>query len=80
MVIEKCYTAFSLFWLRNLLQDEGGHLKIGEYWVQKLYERIHPNEDSGIINTTSIDTKKDIRSFGIIFYQVLCRFPVTTQP
>ncbi|KAM7529811.1 hypothetical protein LguiB_033221 [Lonicera macranthoides] len=56
---------------RNLLQDEGGHLKIGEYWVQMLYERIHPNEDSVIINNTSIDTKKDIHSFGIIFYQML---------
>lgn len=34
-----------LYLFRNLLQDEGGHLKIGEYWVQMLYE-LHPNQES----------------------------------
>ncbi|KAJ0507458.1 putative protein kinase TKL-Pl-5 family [Helianthus annuus] len=29
---------------KNLLQDEGGHLKIGEYWIQMLYE-LHPNQE-----------------------------------
>uniref|UniRef100_A0A5B7BTI2 Protein kinase domain-containing protein n=1 Tax=Davidia involucrata TaxID=16924 RepID=A0A5B7BTI2_DAVIN len=64
--------------LRNLLQDEGGHLKIGEYWVQMLYERIHLNQDSrqindnaGIISASSNETNKDIHSFGFIFYQML---------
>ncbi|XP_059644053.1 integrin-linked protein kinase 1-like [Cornus florida] len=64
--------------LRNLLQDEGGHLKIGEYWVQMLYERIHPNQDNcqvndntRIIRSSSNDTNKDIHSFGFIFYQML---------
>ncbi|KAK2652349.1 hypothetical protein Ddye_012205 [Dipteronia dyeriana] len=63
---------------RNLLQDEGGHLKIGEYWVQMLYKLIHPNQDNSQLNDNSIvtsnlldDTKKDIRSFGYIFYQML---------
>ncbi|KAL5722080.1 non-specific serine/threonine protein kinase [Ranunculus cassubicifolius] len=58
---------------RNLLQDEGGHLKIGEYWVQMLYERTHPHqEDRDGINSNSIhDTKKDIYLFANIFYQML---------
>ncbi|KAL5743382.1 hypothetical protein ACOSP7_026232 [Xanthoceras sorbifolium] len=65
---------------RNLLQDEGGHLKIGEYWVQMLYEQIHPNQDNCQRNDNSTvttasnpsdDTKKDICSFGCIFYQML---------
>ncbi|KAI5559359.1 hypothetical protein POPTR_017G123100v4 [Populus trichocarpa] len=63
---------------RNLLLDEGGHLKIGDYWVQMLYEQIHPNQDNSQRNDGSImssnqsnDTKKDIRSFGFIFYQML---------
>ncbi|KAF3444329.1 hypothetical protein FNV43_RR14019 [Rhamnella rubrinervis] len=63
---------------RNLLQDEGDHLKIGEYWVQMLYERINPNEDnrqvsdSLSLSTNPLnDTKKDICSFGHIFYQML---------
>ncbi|KAK3218323.1 hypothetical protein Dsin_012293 [Dipteronia sinensis] len=63
---------------RNLLQDEGGHLKIGEYWVQMLYKLIHPNQDNPQLNDNGIvtsnlldDTKKDIRSFGYIFYQML---------
>ncbi|KAI8031098.1 Integrin-linked protein kinase 1 [Camellia lanceoleosa] len=57
---------------RNLLHDEGGHLKIGEYWVQMLYERIHPNQESRHRNNSSPnDTNKDIRSFGFIFHQML---------
>ncbi|KAL3525498.1 hypothetical protein ACH5RR_013870 [Cinchona calisaya] len=62
----------------NLLQDEGGHLKIGEYWIQMLYEQINPNQDSSqehdslqSINITNIDTKKDVQSFGFILYQML---------
>ncbi|KAK3012444.1 hypothetical protein RJ639_010367 [Escallonia herrerae] len=63
---------------RNLLQDEGGHLKIGDYLVQMLYERIHTSQEgcekngnSGIISMSSHDTMKDIHSFGLIFYQML---------
>ncbi|XP_052195360.1 integrin-linked protein kinase 1-like [Diospyros lotus] len=63
---------------RNLLQDEGGHLKVGEYWVQMLYRQIHPNQESrhrtdksGIISCSLIDTTKDIHSFGFMFYQML---------
>ncbi|KAK1556206.1 hypothetical protein Q3G72_000669 [Acer saccharum] len=65
---------------RNLLQDEGDHLKIGEYWVQMLYKLIHPNQDNSQRNDNGInivtsnlldDTKKDIHSFGYIFYQML---------
>lgn len=63
---------------RNLLQDEGDHLKIGEYWVQMFYEQIHPNQENGQRNDNSSitgnvldDTKKDICSFGYIFYQML---------
>ncbi|KAJ4847529.1 hypothetical protein Tsubulata_003953 [Turnera subulata] len=63
---------------RNLLQDEGGHLKIGEYWVQMLYEQIHPNQencqrnnDSSKITGHLNDTKRDVRSFGYILYQML---------
>ncbi|XP_021672506.2 integrin-linked protein kinase 1 [Hevea brasiliensis] len=64
---------------RNLLQDEGDHLKIGEYWVQIFYEQIHPNQDmcqkkddpSGTSIYQSNDTKKDIYRFGLIFYQML---------
>ncbi|TXG70008.1 hypothetical protein EZV62_004943 [Acer yangbiense] len=65
---------------RNLLQDEGGHLKIGEYWVQMLYKLIHPNQDNSQRNDNGInivtsnlldDTEKDICSFGYIFYQML---------
>ncbi|XVF69337.1 hypothetical protein PTKIN_Ptkin11bG0072400 [Pterospermum kingtungense] len=33
--------------LRNLLQDQSGHLKIGEYWVQMLYE-YEQNQDNGM--------------------------------
>ncbi|XP_073311312.1 serine/threonine-protein kinase 12-like [Primulina huaijiensis] len=64
--------------LRNLLLDEGDHLKIGEYWVQMLYEQIHPNQEqyhlsdsSQILHALANDTKKDIRAFGLIFYQML---------
>ncbi|XP_027074304.1 serine/threonine-protein kinase 12 isoform X1 [Coffea arabica] len=63
---------------RNLLQDEGGHLKIGEYWIQMLYEQIHTNQDSrqnhdslGSINIARNDPKKDVQSFGFILYQML---------
>ncbi|KAG8659760.1 integrin-linked protein kinase 1 [Manihot esculenta] len=64
---------------RNLLQDEGDHLKIGEYWVQMFYEQIHPNQDtcqkmddpSGTSIYQSNVTKKDICRFGFIFYQML---------
>nr|GME05265.1 serine/threonine-protein kinase CTR1-like isoform X1 [Ipomoea batatas] len=31
---------------KNLLLDEGGHLKIGEYWVQMLYNQRNTNQDS----------------------------------
>ncbi|XP_021888345.1 probable serine/threonine-protein kinase DDB_G0271682 [Carica papaya] len=63
---------------RNLLQDEGDHLKIGEYWVQMLYEEVQTNcencqmNDKSNITTNRLnDTKKDICSFGLIFYQML---------
>ncbi|XP_030536767.1 integrin-linked protein kinase 1-like [Rhodamnia argentea] len=62
---------------RNLLQDEGGHLKIGEYWVPMLYEQIHPNQEaspkkdgSGHKRNPSGDTNEDILSFGTMIYQV----------
>ncbi|KAL0395902.1 UNVERIFIED_CONTAM: putative serine/threonine-protein kinase drkB [Sesamum calycinum] len=61
---------------RNLLLDEGDQVKIGEYWVQMLYERIHPNQEksqlSNISNNldASYDTKKDIRAFGLIFIRL----------
>ncbi|XVF05013.1 hypothetical protein REPUB_Repub05bG0134500 [Reevesia pubescens] len=54
---------------RNLFQDESGHLKIGEYWVQMLYEQIQPNQDNFQIDENSTD--KDLRAFGFIFYQML---------
>ncbi|KAG8483560.1 hypothetical protein CXB51_022454 [Gossypium anomalum] len=50
--------------------DPSGHLKIGEYWVQMLYEQIQPNQDSSQINEIC-DTKKDVRAFGFILYQML---------
>lgn len=60
------------------MQDEGGHLKIGEYWIQMLYEQIHPNQDSRqnhdslqSVNIARNDTKKDVQSFGSILYQML---------
>ncbi|CAL2248258.1 unnamed protein product [Prunus armeniaca] len=62
---------------RNLLQDEGGHLKIGEYWVQMLYEQINPDQNGkrsgNPCNSTNLldGTKKDIRTFGFIYYQML---------
>ncbi|KAM0960551.1 hypothetical protein ACFX2I_025475 [Malus domestica] len=61
---------------RNLLQDEGGHLKIGEYWVQMLYEQINPDQNGKRSNPRNIenlidDPKKDVRTFGFIFYQML---------
>lgn len=64
---------------RNLLLDEGGRLKIGEYWIQMLYERIHPNHESYHVNdascvgtiSSSNDLTKDIHSFGFILHQML---------
>ncbi|KAI4387646.1 hypothetical protein MLD38_000064 [Melastoma candidum] len=57
--------------LRNLLQDEAGHLKIGEYWVQMFYEQIQPNQDSNQRMDTPGDTQKDVSAFGMILYQML---------
>ncbi|WCJ25290.1 Integrin-linked protein kinase family [Euphorbia peplus] len=64
--------------LKNLFQDEGDHLKIGEYWVQMLYEQIRPIQDicqrkdvPSSANSQSNDTTKDISDFGFIFYQML---------
>nr|XP_011459464.1 PREDICTED: probable serine/threonine-protein kinase DDB_G0271682 [Fragaria vesca subsp. vesca] len=55
---------------RNLWQDEGGHLKIGEYWVQMLYE-LNPDQNGcQKCDGTQDLTKIDIRSFGLIYYQV----------
>ncbi|KAL4179242.1 hypothetical protein AMTRI_Chr13g119080 [Amborella trichopoda] len=31
---------------KNLLLDDGGHLKIGEYWIQMLYGQKSPHENS----------------------------------
>ncbi|KAJ4707080.1 putative Serine-threonine protein kinase [Melia azedarach] len=63
---------------RNLFQDEGDHLKIGEYWVQLFYEQIHPNQSNcqrndncSLTSIPPVDTTKDICSFGYIFYQML---------
>ncbi|KAG8373761.1 hypothetical protein BUALT_Bualt11G0058800 [Buddleja alternifolia] len=57
---------------RNLLLDEGDQVKIGEYWVQMLYEQIHPNQEKFQLSDISDDdTKKDIRAFGLICYQML---------
>ncbi|CAN1228258.1 Integrin-linked protein kinase 1 [Linum perenne] len=61
---------------RNLLQDGGGHLKIGEYWVQMLYEQGQaPNQSNGYNRSRStiqdIHTNNDISAFGFIFYQVI---------
>ncbi|PRQ29238.1 putative protein kinase TKL-Pl-5 family [Rosa chinensis] len=40
---------------RNLFQDEGGHLKIGEYWVQMLHEQINPDQNGSMyVVSTSI--------------------------
>ncbi|PPD91327.1 hypothetical protein GOBAR_DD11727 [Gossypium barbadense] len=39
---------------RNLLQDESGHLKIGEYWVQMLYEQIQPNQDACLYKNAQV--------------------------
>ncbi|XP_047313639.1 integrin-linked protein kinase 1-like [Impatiens glandulifera] len=66
----------------NLLHDDGGHLKIGEYWIQMLYQRINTSQDLiisghingntvGTISSPSNDTNKDIYSFGLILYQML---------
>ncbi|KAL6007408.1 hypothetical protein ACLOJK_032905 [Asimina triloba] len=62
---------------RNLLQDEGGHLKISEYWVQMLYEQIDPfqhkcqrNENSHYICSSPYDTTTDIEAFAEILYEV----------
>nr|XP_043616240.1 integrin-linked protein kinase 1-like [Erigeron canadensis] len=55
---------------KNLLQDEGGHLKIGEYWVQMLYE-LDPNQDCHNSGRNLINKGRDIQSFGLIFYQMV---------
>ncbi|XP_076893649.1 serine/threonine-protein kinase 12-like [Bidens hawaiensis] len=55
---------------KNLLQDEGGHLKIGEYWIQMLYE-LHPNQERTTLNRHLINKGRDIQSFGLIFYQMV---------
>ncbi|KAI3500170.1 hypothetical protein L1887_35987 [Cichorium endivia] len=60
---------FALDIARNLLQDEGGHLKIGEYWVQMLYEL--ESQNSGPINKHLINKARDIQSFGLILYQMV---------
>ncbi|XP_059293380.1 integrin-linked protein kinase 1-like isoform X2 [Lycium ferocissimum] len=63
---------------KNLLLDEGGHLKIGEYWVQILDNQIYANQDCCQVNNgcnfishLRHDISKDIYSFGLIFYQML---------
>ncbi|ONK81438.1 uncharacterized protein A4U43_C01F29090 [Asparagus officinalis] len=63
---------------RNLLQDEGGHLKIGEYWVQLMYEKMYPYQENckGTDISTSMvkpstDTKRDLFSFANILYEML---------
>uniref|UniRef100_A0A7N0TV25 Protein kinase domain-containing protein n=1 Tax=Kalanchoe fedtschenkoi TaxID=63787 RepID=A0A7N0TV25_KALFE len=58
---------------KNLLQDEGSHLKIGEYWVQMLYdEKGQVNNLSSKRNTSYPSSKEeDVRSFGFIFHQML---------
>ncbi|XP_031117640.1 integrin-linked protein kinase 1-like [Ipomoea triloba] len=57
---------------KNLLLDEGGHLKIGEYWVQMLYNQRNTNQDScQTIGASPCDPKTDVHSFGLIFYQML---------
>lgn len=50
---------------RNLLQDEGGHLKIGEYWVQMLYERIQSSQDN-CMWTCDILVNLNIRPFFVL--------------
>ncbi|MFS7983375.1 putative protein kinase [Helianthus anomalus] len=57
---------------KNLLQDEGGHLKIGEYWIQMLYE-LHPNQER-TVNRHLVNKGRDILSFGLILYQVTRKF------
>ncbi|RWR93905.1 putative serine-threonine protein kinase [Cinnamomum micranthum f. kanehirae] len=72
---------------RNLLLDEGGHLKIGEYWIQMLYEQVYPfqdhcmssyqltacqrNDEAAITANALYDTRSDICSFAHIFYKML---------
>ncbi|KAJ8545903.1 hypothetical protein K7X08_018486 [Anisodus acutangulus] len=63
---------------KNLLLHEGGHLKIGEYWVQILDNQIYANQDCcqlnngcNLISHLCHDISKDICSFGLIFYQML---------
>ncbi|XP_047970039.1 integrin-linked protein kinase 1-like [Salvia hispanica] len=70
---------------RNLLIDEGDQVKIGEYWIQMLYEQIHPNSekswlaDSSDNLDASYDTNKDIYDFGHIFHQMLEGKPITNM-
>lgn len=61
---------------RNLLQDEGGHLKVGEYWVQMMWGKMIPydgkrNNVSFSVCNPSTDTKRDLYSFAIILYEML---------
>lgn len=60
---------------RNLLQDEGGHLKIGEYWVQMLYDEMFPNQAkctrTSSSNSPLSDTKADLYSFALILYEMV---------
>ncbi|KAG5623675.1 hypothetical protein H5410_008893 [Solanum commersonii] len=61
-------------WELNLLLDECGHLKIGEYWVQILDNQIYASQSNNGCNLISHlchDISKDIYSFGLIFYQML---------
>ncbi|XP_021990952.1 integrin-linked protein kinase 1 [Helianthus annuus] len=56
---------------KNLLQDEGGHLKIGEYWIQTLYE-LHPNKKRTVNwRWHLVNRGRDILSFGLILYQMV---------
>ncbi|KAJ8622902.1 hypothetical protein MRB53_031431 [Persea americana] len=63
---------------KNLLLDEGGHLKIGEYWIQMLYEQVDPfqdhcqrNDEAAIMANALYDTRRDICSFAHILYKML---------
>ncbi|KAK1326854.1 Serine/threonine-protein kinase CTR1 [Acorus calamus] len=66
----------------NLLLDEGGHLKIGDYWAQMIYEKIHPHQeikrtdDSGTLYKSVCDSTedirtKDVRSYANVLYEML---------
>ncbi|XP_020519200.1 probable serine/threonine-protein kinase DDB_G0271682 isoform X2 [Amborella trichopoda] len=75
---------------RNLLLDDGGHLKIGEYWIQMLYGQKSPHENScsmegmveigqrnggdDFIQNLSYATGRDLYSFALIFYEESHKF------